>query len=342
MKLLLNSLFALVLIAFFSNAFSMDNPSAGSLLPLHAAMLNLDIGATKSLLEKKSVQINTPDKQGNTAYHILKAQQALIPLYALDAQHRQQLEQKVVTLNTLLLKAGCNTESVNLANQTPIKLYSFLNRDIQRDTIIPKYAPIPLVKESLRFNNVPEKYISEHLTTGTDIDESDHNSIVISQIRGTQKIYLKLFKLNTNSSTQAQNIPIAMIHKTREKIGNTIDILHNFSTIFDQYLHWGKKIHTDDIKNNAWVHLVLSNLKFNVKDAQANIYAILMKVHYLITSSNDPRTYQEIIKSQEAHPAALIYLFFDDTDVCYHRCLHNAVNKDKFEDGFNRLNSKLK
>lgn len=321
---------------------SMEQPSTPKMGALHAAVLKLDLDQARVALKNQPSIVHERDKQGNTAYHILKAQQALIPLYALDTSHRDNLEQNVAALNALLLKTGSEPESHNFGNLTPLKLYSFLNKDIQRDVIVPKYAPMPLIKESLRFHSVPEKYITENCSRHADVDESDHNTLVISQIRGSQKIYLKLFKLNPTASSQAHNLPITMIPKTRVKIGNAIDTLHNFSTITDQYLHWGKKIHTDDIKNNAWVHLVLNNVKFNVKDTQANIYAVLMKVHYFITTSNDSRTYQEIFKDHEMHPAALIYLFFDDTNVCYHRCLHNAINRDKFEDGFMRLNHRLK
>lgn len=340
MKLLFNTLFFLSLAA--CTIAPMDKPNAAKTYALHDAVSKLDLTTAQIVLANKFACIHDRDQQGNSAYHILKAQQALIPLLATNNEERIRLEKKAAALDAFLLSAGCNPENYNHGSITPLAWYSFLNQDIQRDIIVPKYAPIPIVREAFLFNGIPSKYISEDLDA-VDLDESDHNSVVIRQIRGNQKIYLKLMKLNPTASFQApKTTPITMADKTRDKIENPIDMLHNFSTISDQYLHWGKKIHTDDIKNNAWVHLVLSNLKFSVKDAQANIYAILMKAYYCTTATTDTRSFQEIIKTQELHPAALIYLFFDDSNICYHRCLHSALNKDKFEDGFTRLLSKFK
>lgn len=320
----------------------MEQPNTPATGALHAAVLKLNLDQARLVLGNKSAHIHERDKQGNTAYHILKAQKALMPLLATSNGKRKKIESKIAAIDSLLLSAGSNPDSYNNGNLTPLAWYSFLNQDIQRDSILPKYAPIPIVKESLLFNGFPKKYIMEDSNTHLDLDEFDHSSLIIKQVRGNQKIYLKLEKLNPNASTLAQNTPVMMTSKTREKVSNSLDALHNFSTIIDQYLHWGKKIHTDDIKNNAWVHLVLSNLKFAVKDSQADIYAVLIKAYYCSAATTDTRSFQEIIKTQELQPVALIYLFFDDSDVCYHRCLHNACDKNKFEDGFTRLQTKLK
>lgn len=299
---------AILLVSLSVPLCGMDEPTPLS-FPIHEAVATLNAQAlVKMNLTRHPELINCQDKQGNTIYHILKAQEALIPFYANNTT-QEKLLRDAKTINLYLSKTKIDKQILNHGRMTADQFYSFLSANIQTDVLIP---------------------------------QDDPNSIVICQHRGPQKIYLKLCKLNSAAAKAPLKNPITMTPEARQKKENQIDTLHNFSTICDLYLHWGKKIHCEDIKNNAWVHLVLKNLKFNVKEDNANIYAILIKTYYYVTAASDNRPYQEVISTEPMQPAALIYLFFDNTDICYHRCLHTVVNKDIFEESLTRLNNKIK
>lgn len=341
---LFNSFLSIFLIGLGTLATAMDQPKTPS-FPVHEAVASLNTGAIiKMNLSRKGELKNSQDKQGNTPYHILKAHEALIPFYAENVTEKEALLNEVKSIDMYLSKARIDKQIANYGKLTPEQLYNFLTTDIQNDTIIPKHAFSTQRMDQLIANGFPKKYITE--VAHFHADETDANSITICQTRGAQKMYLKLCKLDSVTSAPLRK-PITMLSETRQKKENPIDTLHNFSTICDQYLHWGKRIHGVDIKNNAWVHLVLKNLRFNVKDDNekedhTKIYAIFVKAYYCIVPNTDNRPYQDVIKTEPMQPAALIYLFFDNTDICYHRCLHAAVNKDIFEDGFTRLNNKIK
>ena len=265
--------------------------------------------------------------------HILKTQTALLPLYTTN-QALISERAKSQQLQNLLQQYGANSQIKNYGTQTAQEWHDGLAKDVTEDTIVPKLAELPILSENLKFLGIPEQYITD--TNSGDVDNSDHNFVTICQIRGDRKIYLKLEKLSQNPAWVNKK-PLIFTPLTLEKMKDDDDHLHNFSHIADQFLDWGKQLTYENLENNSWIKLLLHNVKFEQREHQQDAYIVILKAGYCLTDIADQTPYETLVKAKGLIPAALVYLFYNDTGICYHRYLHRATDQDKFERSFTKL-----
>lgn len=349
MKLLKNTLFLAFLGLFGSQlTLSMERPpSRGNTVVVQVdetsllkAVADRDVHLIKYLLASRMVPINGQDEAGNTALHILKSQMALLPLTTKNAQELAREQAKLAQIQLVLQREGINSQIQNRGSITAQDWYNYLANDIEQDKIVPKFAPMNIFKENLLFNNVPEKFITDFADPKDDVDNSDHNFVTIKQIRGDRKMYLRLEKLSPSPSWFT-NKPLTLTPIAQDKMRDDEDHLHNFSRITDQFIDWGKKI-TDEDLNIFWIPLLLQNLKFELREHQHDSYMAIVKCAYCLTNIDDQTPCETLFKTKGLIPGALIYLFYKNSNVCYHRYLHTATSQEKFETSFNKLrNTKL-
>ena len=344
MKILQNTLILALFGLLGSSLIGMERPpSRGNTVilqvdetSLHKAVTAKDLNLVNYLLHNRMVPINGQDEAGNTALHILKSQMALLPLSAKNTEEQAKDKTKLQNILLILQREGVNSQLTNKGSITAQEWYNFLANDIEQDKIIPKLAELPIWKESLLFNNVPEKFITESADSTANVDTSDHNFVTIEQIRGDRKMHLRLEKIS-KSPSWFTNKPLTFTAMTKEKMLADDDHLHNFSIVSDQFLDWGKKISAEDLRNHSWIQLLLHNVKFEQRDHQQDSYMIILKGGYCLTDITDKTPYELVVKSKGLIPAALIYLFYKDSNICYHRYLHRATDIDKFERSFTKL-----
>ena len=162
-----------------------------------------------------------------------------------------------------------------------------------------------------------------------EMDESSSDFVTIRQDRGDKKIIFRMERLNP---VCCQPVAIVPLRKKMEQHRHD-DTRHDLSLLIDTYINYGKYISCEDLQNNPAIQRALENLKFNAREHQNNTFAVLVKGIFCECPINDEMPLEELLQKRGTQ-GAIIYLFFKDSKICFHRYFHEAKDKKQFEEDF--------